>query len=280
MKQNSRLAVIVPTFNRLKDTRCIIQQLHQQVNSNFQIIICDSGSTDGTQNLNKEFPEIVILNVGTSKWWTGAINEGVSYAQKLKTELVLILNDDLLIPMNLTERLLEYYHSFPDTLITCIQLEFSGLIYAGSKFKGPFKLRENIRKLPNKIENIDCSNGCCVLIPTKVFDNIGLIDENKIPHVGGDLNIYLRSRIYGYNCIVVPDILIKQTSSTDYLNKFSIRTILSHPGSAMHFKTYLYNGYALYNSWINFIFLGLKNHIIYLKTLAKTVLKLAVAKKF
>ena len=278
MKYNSRLAVIVPTFNRLKDTRSIIEQLQQQVYSNFQIIICDSGSTDGTQNLNKEFPEIIILNVGTNKWWTGAVNEGVSYAQKLKTELLLIINDDLLIPINLTERLLEYNQTYPETLITCVQIELSGLIYSGSNFKGPFKQRENIRKLPNKIENIDCSNGCCVLIPAKVFINIGLVDEKKFPHVGGDLNIYLQSRKYGYNCIVVPDILIKHTSYTDYLNKFSIRTILSHPGSAMHFKTYLYNGKALYNSWVKFIFLGIKSHFKYMKTLVKILFEHAARK--
>ena len=278
MKQNLKLAVIVPTFNRLNHTRSIIQQLHQQVYSNFQIIICDSGSTDGTQNLNKEFPEIVLLNVGSDIWWTGAINEGVSYAKKLKTELLLIINDDLLIPINLTERLLEYNQLYPETLITSVQLELSGLIYAGSKFNGSFKQRENNRKLPIEIENIDCSNGCCVLIPMKVFYNIGLIDEKKFPHVGGDLNIYLKSRKYGYNCIVVPDILIKHTSYTDYSNKFPIKTILSHPGSAMHFKTYLYNGKALYNSWLNFIFLGIKSHFKYIKTLVKILFEHAARK--
>ena len=269
MKQNTSLAVIIPTFNRLKETRSIIQQLQKQVYSNFLIIICDSDSTDGTQSLNKEFPEIVLLNVGANKWWTGAVNAGVTYAQKIKTELVIILNDDLLVPINLTERLLEYNQSFPETLITCVQLELSGLIYAGSKFKGPFKQRTNIRILPNKIENIDCSNGCCVLIPMKVFNMIGLIDEKIFPHVGGDLNIYLQSRKYGYNCIVVPDVLIKHTSYTDYSNKFPIRTILSHPGSAMHFKTYLYNGKALHNSWLNLFFFGIKSHFKYIKTLVK-----------
>jgi GT2 family glycosyltransferase len=279
VNQHSKLSVIIPTFNRYKITRGIIHQLQQQDFPGFQIIVSDSGSTDGTQDLGKEFPEIVILNVGANKWWSGAINEGILYAQKIKSNLLLIINDDLIIPDNLIGRMMEYHQEYPETLITTAQLELSGLIYVGSQFKGVFRERVNIRNLPNKVINIDCSNGCCMLIPAKIFEKIGLVDEDKIPHIGGDLNIYLRAQKFGYQCIAVPDLLIKQTSHTDYTNKFSARTILNHPGSAMHFKTYLYNGNALYNSWGKFIFLGIKNHFIYIKTLVIILIKLSGASK-
>ena len=113
------------------------------------------------------------------------------------------------------------------------------------------------------------------------YDDHGYVDDIGIT-AGSirDLNIYLKALNLGYKCIVVPDLLIKHTSYTDYGNKFTVRTILSHPGSAMHFKTYLYLGNSLYNSWLFFIFLGIKNHYIYLKTLIKILLQLAIARKF
>jgi len=275
-----KIAVVIPTFNRVKETRSIILQLLLQNSSFFGIIICDSGSKDGTQNLNSEFPMITILNVGADKWWTGAVNAGIQYATYLGCELILILNDDLLIPNDLAVRLYDYSKKYPDTIITTVQQELSGLIYAGSKFNGIFQERQNIRNIPDEVLQVDCSNGCCFLIPINILNAIGNTDENKIPHVGGDLNIYLKARNLGYKCIVVPDLLIKHTSYTDYGNKFTVRTILSHPGSAMHFKTYLYLGNALYNSWLIFFFLGIKNHFIYLKTLTKMLLQLAIARKF
>uniref|UniRef100_UPI004047DC13 glycosyltransferase family 2 protein n=1 Tax=Algoriphagus sp. TaxID=1872435 RepID=UPI004047DC13 len=275
-----RLAIIIPTFNRIDETRRIIQQLLNQDFIDYKILICDSGSIDGTERLDEEYPGLKILHVGSDKWWTGAINVGIQYATNLGCVLILILNDDLLIPNDLGVRLHEYSEKYPDTIITTVQKELSGLIYAGSKFNGIFKERENIRKIPSGVVQVDCSNGCCFLIPISILTAIGNTDESKIPHVGGDLNIYLKARNLGYKCIVVPDLLIKHTSYTDYGNKFTVRTLLSHPGSAMHFKTYLYLGNSLYNSWLFFIFLGIKNHYIYLKTLIKILLQLAIARKF
>lgn len=280
MISSHKIAIIIPTFNRVKETRNIIRQLLNQEYKDYKIFICDSGSVDGTQNLVLEFPDIAILNVGADKWWTGAVNSGIKKVNSEGFELVLILNDDLFIPGNLTKRLFEYSNLFPNTIITPVQQELSGQVYAGSIFKGKFKIRENIRKSPDKVLELDCSNGCCLFIPVKILNTIGITDENKIPHVGGDMSIYLRSRNLGFKCIVVPDLLIKHTSYTSYSNKFPISSILSHPGSVLHFKTYLYLGYFLYNSWIKFIILGMKNHFVYIKTLIKTVINLTIAGKF
>jgi GT2 family glycosyltransferase len=280
MSLRHQIAIIIPTFNRVNETRNIIQQLLRQDFNQFKIIICDSGSADGTQNLELEFPDIIILNVGPDKWWTGAVNSGIQKAINEGFELLLVLNDDLIIPKDLISRLFEYSNQFPSTIITPVQKELSGQLYAGSIFTGIFKFRENIRKLPDEILQLDCSNGCCLLLPTEIIAVIGLTDEIKIPHVGGDLSIYLRSKNAGYKCIVVPDLLITHTSYTNYSNKFPISTILTHPGSALHFKTYLYLGHTLFNSWIKFVFFGMKNHYIFLKTLIKIVTQLAISRKF
>lgn len=280
MSLGHQIAIIIPTFNRVNETRNIILQILRQDFNQYKIIICDSGSTDGTQNLESEFPDITILNVGPDKWWTGAVNSGIQKAKKEGFKLLLILNDDLLIPENLISRLFEYSNQFPKTIITTVQKELSGQLYAGSIFKGIFKFRENIRKFPEEILQLDCSNGCCFLIPTEIIAVIGITDENRIPHVGGDLSIFLRSRNAGYKCIVVPDLLIEHTSYTNYSNKFSIRSILTHPGSAMHLKTYLYLGHTLFNSWLKFVFFGMKNHYIFLKTLIKMVIELGMSRKF
>ena len=270
MKHNSKLAVIVPTFNRLKDTRSIIQQLQQQVYSNFQIIICDSGSTDGTQNLNKEFPEIVILNVGTNKWWTGATNAGIRYAKEKGFSLVLLMNDDLNIPTDLLKHLISYYHTYPDALLTTMQRDFRGKLYIGSLFKGIFRERVNIANPQPRPLFIDCSNGCCILIPSQIFNIIGLTDDSEIPHLGGDLSIYLRARNLGIKCIVIPEVVIQHTSTTNYINKAKLQTIFTHPGSALHFRTYIKTGYELYGSLMKFTFLGAIGHYRFIKEILIT----------
>jgi len=274
---NRRIAIIIPTFNRVKETRNIIRQLLNQDFKGYKIIICDSGSVDGTQNLVSEFPDIAILNVGVDKWWTGATNEGIRYAQKNEFSSILLLNDDLTIPENLLSVLIQNNKLYPDTLLTTAQCDINGQLYFGSHFNGLFKTRVN-SKTSNNINIIDCSNGCCIMIPLTILNTIGLTNEILVPHVGGDISIFIRAKKFGFKCLMIPEIMIYHTSSTDYVKKVSINNILTNPGSALHLNTYLTIGHELYGNWFRFVFYGVKNHFQYLKEVIKTIKTLLFAK--
>ena len=255
MSLGHQIAIIIPTFNRVNETRNIILQLLRQDFNQYKIIICDSGSTDGTQNLESEFPDITILNVGPDKWWTGATNEGIRYAQKNEFSSVLLLNDDLKIPENLLSTLIQNKIYYPNSLLTTIQCDINGQIYYGSHFKGLFKTRINSNFL-DETNVIDCSNGCCVMIPMSILNAIGLTNEILIPHIGGDISLFLRAKKFGYTSIVIPKIIIYQTSSTDYIKKVSLNNLFTHPGSAVHFKTYINTGHQLYGNGLNLLFMA------------------------
>jgi len=265
-----QIAIIIPTFNRVNETRNIILQLLSQDFNQYKIIICDSGSTDGTQNLESEFPDIIILNVGSDKWWTGATNEGIRYAQKNEFSSIVLLNDDLTIPENLLSVLIQNHKLYPDTLLTTAQCDLNGQLYYGSHFKGLLKTRIN-NKFSNNSKFIECSNGCCVFIPLSILNTIGLTNEILVPHTGGDISIFLRAKKFGYKCIVIPETIIYHTSSTDYVKKVSIHNILTNPGSALHLNTYINIGYELYGNWFRFVVYGVKNHFQYFKEVIKTI---------
>ena len=277
MIPSHQIAIIIPTFNRVNETRNIIRQLLNQDFKGYKIIICDSGSVDGTQNLVSEFPDIIILNAGSEKWWTGATNEGIRYAQKNNFFSVLLLNDDLKIPENLLSVLIESNKLIPNALLTTAQCDINGQLYYGSYFKGLLKTRINSNFLDDT-NVIDCSNGCCVMIPTSIINAIGLTNEILIPHIGGDISLFLRAKKFGYTSVVIPKIIIYQTSSTDYIKKVSLNNLFTHPGSAVHFKTYINTGHQLYGNWIKFIIYGLRNHYYYFKEVLRTVYLLLLLK--
>jgi GT2 family glycosyltransferase len=271
-----KLAIIIPTFNRIDETRSIIQQLLNQDFIDYKILICDSGSTDGTESLDEEFPGVKILHVGSNKWWTGAINAGIEYACQSGFPLTLLLNDDLKIPANLLTKLLFYHTSNPDLIITPLQLDLKGNYYLGSVFSGILRSRRGVSEHTKSPVFIDSSNGCCLLIPTAYFKRIGPINENLIPHYGGDIYIYIRAKNCGIKCLAVPDIVIEQTSSTNYSGKINLKTMLFHPSSHVHLKTYFFVGHELFGTWVKFAFFGVKNHFSFLKEIMGTIKRLYI----
>ena len=108
-----KLSIITVSLNSEKTIRDTINSVASQNYKNIEHVFVDGGSTDGTQNLESEFPDIIILNVGSDKWWTGATNEGIRYAQKNEFSSIVLLNDDLTIPENLLSVLIQNNKLYP-----------------------------------------------------------------------------------------------------------------------------------------------------------------------
>ncbi|MFK5894215.1 MAG: glycosyltransferase, partial [Pseudomonadota bacterium] len=93
-----KIAIVIPVFNRVETTLNCLRQL-QEIDKNgaeFNFIIVDDGSTDGTADAVKtHFPDSIVLMGDGNLWWTGAINMGAEYALKSDFDYVLCLNDDL-----------------------------------------------------------------------------------------------------------------------------------------------------------------------------------------
>src|ERR1041384_3310674 len=78
--------IIIPSFNSVVLTRSCLADLARQTYPNIEIVLSDSGSSDGTyQLISKEFPSVAIVRGNPDWWWTKATNEGVKYALRRAT---------------------------------------------------------------------------------------------------------------------------------------------------------------------------------------------------
>lgn len=57
-----KVSVIIPTYNRGDHLRICLKSIQEQSYRNFEVIICDDGSTDNTRNVIKEFNEHLNIN--------------------------------------------------------------------------------------------------------------------------------------------------------------------------------------------------------------------------
>ncbi len=111
-------SVVIPTYNRERglDT-ALANVVNQTINpKQYEIIVVDDGSTDGTHKtvlgIQKRFPEHVIRyfyreNGGPAK----ARNKGIKEA---KGEIVFFTDDDCAVPPDWMETLLDGFHRYPE----------------------------------------------------------------------------------------------------------------------------------------------------------------------
>ena len=81
LSQKSKVFCLIPTHNRLKKIKKIINKLQAQNYKNLQIVVLDDGSSDGTGQYLKTLPKkkIKIIKGDGNLWWGGSINAGIKY---------------------------------------------------------------------------------------------------------------------------------------------------------------------------------------------------------
>jgi GT2 family glycosyltransferase len=85
-------SVIIPHWNGLEHLDTCLQSLRSQRYRDFEIILVDNGSTDGSQDyVRTHYPEVRLVELGTNRGFTGACNAGYAVAAG---DYIVLLNND------------------------------------------------------------------------------------------------------------------------------------------------------------------------------------------
>jgi glycosyltransferase involved in cell wall biosynthesis len=111
------ISVIIPSYNKVEYISKTLDSILRQNYSNYEIIVQDGKSTDGTfeivQKYAKKFPQIFRIESKIDKGQTSAINSGLG---KAKGELVTYINaDDVYLPDTL-QTVAREYQANPEAL--------------------------------------------------------------------------------------------------------------------------------------------------------------------
>jgi GT2 family glycosyltransferase len=203
---------IVPCFNRSVSTLRFLRCFAQQDYPNKHIVVVDDGSIDNTTlNVLVNYPEAHVVRGDGNLWWAGGTNLGIRYALEQGCDYVLTINDDSQIPVNLVSRLVRTALGNDRYIVGCMIVEEDRedvvwSIGASMDFGSPGLMRLNFagecvdvaKKLayPYPVEFMP-GNG--VLLPRRLFAEVGFYDEVNFPQYHADSELVLRaSRGGGY----------------------------------------------------------------------------------
>lgn len=197
---------VIPVHNRKEYTRDCLISLKQQTFKDHRVIIVDDGSTDGTAEMIRgEFPEVIILSGDGNLFWTAAINMGIRYALDRKAEHILTLNNDTIATPDFLEKMMYWSERYPEALLGALDIDaktlrpyYGGEIVNWTLSSSRFLLDELKEEDRQGLHPVSLFPGRGLLIPSRVFDAVGLFEEKKLPHYMADYDFTLKAARAGF----------------------------------------------------------------------------------
>ncbi|MEW5819691.1 MAG: glycosyltransferase family 2 protein [Cyanobacteriota bacterium] len=257
-----KVSIIVPIHNSLNYTLKFLESIKKVNYTNYEIIIVDDGSTDGSyEKISELYPNIILLRGDGDYWWTKSINTGIKYALKNNPDFILTLNNDVEVDKDIITNLIKCYNNNPDSIIGSKVYKKSTIeevFFGGGKISWLIPSHFNIAPYGNldnepysKVREVDFLTGMGCLFHAKMFHAIGFLNEEKLPQYYADGEITLRAKKTGYKLLFCPEAklwnCVESTSwyFPDKFNLANLKKLLYHKGSPYYIKatSYMYFHY-------------------------------------
>jgi glycosyltransferase involved in cell wall biosynthesis len=189
---NPKISVIIPTHNRKHYLDRAINSVLNQTYTDYELIIVDDASTDGTSGFIAErYPGIRCVSLPKNKGAGGARNEGITIARG--SFIAFLDSDDEWLPKYL-ETQIKYIENSPDNVIVfcgCIQQMPDGKV---KKFSCQPWLPYPDLTYHLLSENFILT-ASIVVVKKAALDKVGYFNENL--QIGEDKELFLRLFCWG-----------------------------------------------------------------------------------
>ena len=192
---NPTVFIIIPNWNGLKHLSYSLPSLTKTTYPNFQAILVDDDSTDGSIDfVKRNYPFIKIIKNNINKGFAGAVNEGIKYALNQGADYIAVFNSDIQVLPEWIEPAIGIFLERADVGLvgyTEIPPEREEIFYRTEVLKGKVGYEE-VKHL----------RGCLFICPVEVFGHTGLFDEGYYMY-GEDNDFFYRLRWAGYNVLQI-----------------------------------------------------------------------------
>jgi len=117
------IGIVILNYNSYTDTINLVAELQSQtIAKELQIIIVDNASPNNSfehlKPLEKQYPNVNVIQTGENLGYAKGNNFGLEYLDKhIQPEYVAILNNDIMLPNNCFEKLIEKYKELENPAI-------------------------------------------------------------------------------------------------------------------------------------------------------------------
>jgi len=185
-----KYSIIVIVYNQLDSTKNCLDAIYRYT-TNFELIIWNNGvsellrtkeTTIWLQQFSKSHSNVTVLGSEKNMGFTAPCNR---CAEKAKGDYLLFVNNDVVVCRDWAEKLTDPFHN--------PKIGQTGIIGRGIG-------KDGICILSQKTEYID---GGLFAVPKRIYEEIGLFDENIEFAYVEDQDFSLKVQLYGYQLFIV-----------------------------------------------------------------------------
>lgn len=210
------VSVIVINYNGKEFLKDCLESIYGQNYHDFELIVVDNGSTDGSvQFIKEKFPDTILIENKENLGFAVANNQGIEI---LRGKYVALLNNDTVVDRDWLKNLVTAAESSSeDTGMWAgkiLSLEnpniidsVGGLIISNDGIaKGRGRLERDIGQYDRE-EEVFIPSACAALYRKRMFDEVGLFDEDFFAYCE-DTDLGLRARLAGWKTISAPKAVV------------------------------------------------------------------------
>lgn len=224
-----KVTVIIPNYNGMQFMEPCMRALEMQTCQDFEVLVVDNGSTDGSEEWLKEH-HIPTIYLADNTGFSGAVNVGI---QAARTPYVILLNNDtaaepeyvgaLLCAIerspkifSVSPKMIQMYH--PDLI------DDAGDMYSIMGWAYQRGVGQETERYHRPCHIFSACAGAAIY-RREIFQEIGYFDELHFAYLE-DIDVGYRAKIAGYYNLYCPDAVVHHvgsgTSGSKY-NSFKVK---------------------------------------------------------
>jgi len=209
-----RVSVIIPHWNGRRHLHDCLTSLRRQTFADHEVLLVDNGSTDGSQEyVREEFPEVILIELGENRGFTGACNAG--YAAS-RGEFVCLLNNDTETDPRWLEVLLDTFERHPQVGIVAGKMllfdqrdhfHTAGDYYRVNGLPGNRGVWQADRGQYDQEEPVFSACGGAAAYRRSMVEQIGFLDDAFFFSCE-DIDLAWRAQLAGWGVIYAPRAIV------------------------------------------------------------------------
>lgn len=228
-RANKKVTIIIPNYNGLSFMEPCFKALERQLCRDFNVLVVDNGSTDGSVEWLKEH-EVPALFLDRNTGFSGAVNRGIRAAS---TPYVLLLNNDTECGRHFVGEMIRAIERSPRIFSVSskmLQMHHKELMDDAGDMYSLFgwAFQRGVGRSPagyTRARRVFSACAGAAIYRRAIFDEIGYFDELHFAYLE-DMDVGYRARIAGYDNIYCPSALVYHvgsgTSGSRY-NSFKVK---------------------------------------------------------
>lgn len=232
------ISVVIPTYKRKDKLRATLESVFNQTLKDYELIVVEDGSNDGTKEMVGEMTEThknLVYFYQANKGPATARNLGIS---KAKGDIIAFTDDDCVVPPNWLEKLLDGFGRYPEVVgvggnLEASEVELKNNTYA--QYEKYMSKRAYGTGEKEVVGGFDCPAGGTnnISYKKKVLEEFGGFDETFPVAAGEDADLKKRITDKGYKLLYVP---LKVEHHQDYYYQGFLKQSYSRGIGAYYFQ--------------------------------------------